>query len=91
MSIFMHKYFIIFQHLRGKDMAKNFRLNDKEEEILYRSNLTVNRELIRLGKAPITDSKLLHIILEQTLEMGELEVTRDGNIRVLSQNEIGEK
>lgn len=72
-------------------MAKNFRLSDKEEEMLYRSNLAVNRELVRLGKAPITDSKLMHIIVEQTLIYGEVEVTRDGGIRILSQNETGNK
>lgn len=69
-------------------MAKNFRLTDKEEEMLYRSGLAVNRELVRLGKAPMTDSKLMHIILEQTLAYGEIEVTRNGEIRVLSKHEV---
>lgn len=71
-------------------MAKSFRLTDKEEEMLYRTNLTVNRELIRLGKAPINDSKLLHEILNQTLYLGEIEVTRNGQIRVLA-NELNEQ
>lgn len=69
-------------------MAKSFRLTDKEEEMLYRSSLTINRELIKLGKSPITESKLLHAILAQTLETGEIEVTRNGDIRVLSKYEI---
>lgn len=72
-------------------MAKSFRLTDDEEEMLYRSSLSVNRELIKIGKPPITDSKLMHTILEQTLKNGEIEVTRNGEIRILSQNEVGEK
>uniref|UniRef100_A0AAU8B228 Uncharacterized protein n=1 Tax=Dulem virus 62 TaxID=3145773 RepID=A0AAU8B228_9VIRU len=68
-------------------MAKSFRLTDDEEKALYSVNLSVNRELIKIGKAPMTDSKILHIILEQTLKNGEVEVTRNGEIRVLSQSE----
>lgn len=78
---------MICKFRKGKIMAKSFRLTDDEEKALYSVNLSVNRELIKIGKAPMTDSKILHIILEQTLKNGEVEVTRNGEIRVLSQSE----
>lgn len=70
-------------------MAKTFRLTDREEEMLYRTSMNINRELIRIGKSPMNESKILHEILEQTLALGEIEVMRDGQIRVLA-NELAE-
>lgn len=72
-------------------MAKTFRLTDDEQEMLYRTALNLNRELVRIGKMPVRDSEIMHKILEQTLKFGELEVTRSGEIRILSQNEVQEK
>lgn len=63
---------------------KTFKLTAQEEEALYRSSISLNRELVRLGAMPLPESKILHEILKQTLLMGEIEVTRDGNIRVLA-------
>lgn len=63
---------------------KTFKLNKVEEEALHRSSLTLNRELVRLGQMPMPESKILHEILQQTLILGEIEITRDGKIRVLA-------
>uniref|UniRef100_A0AAU8B2L8 Uncharacterized protein n=1 Tax=Dulem virus 63 TaxID=3145774 RepID=A0AAU8B2L8_9VIRU len=68
---------------------QNLRLTKEESEILYRTTININRELVRLGKMPLKDSELLHKIIEQTLKLGEIEVTRDGQIRVLA-NELNE-
>lgn len=65
-------------------MVKNVRLTANEQENLYRTTVTLNRELVRLGKMPIKESELVHQILEQTLNMGEIELTRDGQVRVLA-------
>lgn len=69
-------------------MPKSFRLTDDEQETLFRTAVNLNRELVRIGKMPLKESEILHKILEQTLKFGEIEVTRDGYIRVLSQNEV---
>lgn len=63
---------------------KTFKLNSTEEEALKRSSISLNRELVRLGQIPMPESKILHEILQQTLVLGEIEVTRDGQIRVLA-------
>lgn len=68
---------------------KTFKLNSAEEEALHRSSISLNRELVRLGQIPMPESKILHEILQQTLVLGEIEVTRDGKIRVLA-NELTE-
>lgn len=68
-------------------MVKTFRLTAIEEENLYRTAVSINRELVRIGKMPIKDSELLHKILEQTLSLGEIEVTRSGEIRVLANDQ----
>lgn len=68
---------------------KTFKLNAHEEEALHRSSISLNRELVRLGHIPMPESKILHEILQQTLVLGEIEVTRDGKIRVLA-NEMKE-
>lgn len=65
---------------------KTFKLNSAEEA-LHRSSISLNRELVRLGQIPMPESKILHEILQQTLVLGEIEVTRDGKIRVLA-NEL---
>lgn len=65
-------------------MAQSFRLNTEEQELLFRTAVTINRELVRIGKMPMKESEILHKILEQTLKLGELEVTREGQIRVLA-------
>lgn len=70
---------------------QSFKLNKEEEEALYRASISLNREMVRIGKIPLTESKIMHKILRQTLMLGEIEVTRNGEIRVLSQSEINKK
>lgn len=71
-------------------MAKNVRLSESEQEMLFRTSVNVNRELVRIGARPLRESEIVHKILEQTLKYGEIEVTRDGQIRVIA-NELNEK
>ncbi|STZ13564.1 Uncharacterised protein [Moraxella caviae] len=63
---------------------QSFKLNKAEEEALYKKSIALNVELIKTGELPMTESKIMHEILKQTLIMGELELTRNGEIRVLS-------
>lgn len=72
-------------------MVKTVRLTESEQELLFRTAVNLNRELVRIGKMPVKESEIVHRILEQTLKMGELEVTRNGEIRVLSKYEAMER
>lgn len=70
---------------------KTFKLNAHEEEALKRYSISINRELVRLGYVPMPESKILHEILQQCVVFGEIEVTRDGKIRVLANELIESK
>lgn len=72
-------------------MVKTVRLTKNEQELLFRTAVNLNRELVRIGKMPVKESELVHKILEQTLKLGELEITRSGEIRVLSRYEAMER
>lgn len=72
-------------------MAKMFRLNDTEEKSLTEISLKVNRELIKMGKMPMKDTEICHLIIEQTLINGEIEVKRDGSLRVISHEFLKDK
>lgn len=39
-----------------------------------------------MGKMPLTESKIMHEIINQTLILGELELKTNGNIRVIVNN-----
>lgn len=64
--------------------AKTFRLNEVETKALIETCLRVNRELVKMGKMPLKDTEVCHQIIEQTLVNGEIEVKRDGTLRVIS-------
>ncbi|HDS1307572.1 TPA: hypothetical protein QEK28_004507 [Stenotrophomonas maltophilia] len=53
-------------------MAITVRLNDKEQELLRKKCVELNKALINKGLMPIKDSELVHIILDQCIEAAEL-------------------
>ena len=65
-------------------MAKTVRLNDQEEKALVDACLRINRELVRMGKMPLKDTELFHKILELTIVKGEIELSRDGDIKLIT-------
>lgn len=67
-----------------KIKAKTFRLNEKESQALVDTCLKINRELVKMGKMPLKDTEVCHKIMEQTLINGEIEVMRNGDIRVIA-------
>lgn len=70
---------------------QSFKLTKTEEEALFKKSVVINTELIKLGELPMTESKIMHEILKQTLLLGDIEVTRNGEIRILSKNETQDK
>lgn len=70
---------------------QSFKLTKTEEEALFKKSVAINTELIKLGELPMTKSKIMHEVLRQTLLLGDIEVTRNGEIRILSKNETQDK
>lgn len=48
-------------------MPMTVRLSDKEQELLRQKAVEINKNLISKGMQPLTDSKLVHAILEQAI------------------------
>ena len=67
-------------------MAKTFRFTDQEENALNEIALRINRELVKMGKKPLRDTELFHEIINKTLIEGSIEVSRDGEIKVISKD-----
>ncbi len=68
-------------------MAKTVRLTNEEEKALNDVALELNRELVKMGKMPLRDTEIFHEVIEQTLMRGIVEVTRNGDIRILGEKE----
>ena len=65
-------------------MAKTVRLNNQEEERLTKACLKINRELVKMGKIPLKDTEIFHEIMKIALIRGDLEVKRNGEIKIIS-------
>lgn len=63
-------------------MAKTFRFTDEEEQVMNKVSLRVNRELVKAGQKPLRDTEIFHEIIRQTLIEGQIEVSRDGSLKV---------
>ena len=63
-------------------MAKTFRFTDEEEQALVKTALEINRDLVKMGKMPLRDTEIFHEIIKQALIEGNIEISRDGTIKV---------
>jgi len=54
------------------DMVQSVRLNDQEQEMLRKKAVELNKVLIQKGQQPLRDSELVHILIEQGLELIEI-------------------
>jgi hypothetical protein len=61
-------------------MPMTVRLNDDEQDLIRKKAVEINRLLIQKGKQPIRDSSVVHIIIEQAIDL--LEVTASGDVRI---------
>lgn len=61
-------------------MVKSVRLNEREQEMLRKKAVELNKLLIQKGQQPIRDSELVHVLIEQGIEL--IEITNSGNIVV---------
>lgn len=53
-------------------MVQSVRLNDQEQEMLRKKAVELNKVLIQKGQQPLRDSELVHILIEQGLELIEI-------------------
>ncbi|MDA0698062.1 MAG: hypothetical protein O2793_16900 [Proteobacteria bacterium] len=64
-------------------MAITVRMNDKEQELLRKKCIELNKQLINRNLMPIKESELVHIILEQCIS--NVQVTASGNLKVVEE------
>ena len=46
----------------------NLRINDTEKELIRKVSIDTNRKLVNLGKMPLKESELVHLILQKALK-----------------------
>jgi hypothetical protein len=63
-------------------MAITVRMNDKEQELLRKKCIELNKQLINRNLMPIKESELVHI-LEQCIS--NVQVTTSGNLKVVEE------
>tara|TARA_B100000809_G_C14933023_1_gene457577 strand:+ start:433 stop:633 length:201 start_codon:yes stop_codon:yes gene_type:complete len=64
-------------------MAKTVRLSDTEEAKLIKVCLKINRELVKMGKMPLKDTEIFHEIMKIALINGEIEISRNGEVKII--------
>ncbi|WEI14192.1 hypothetical protein PX668_01560 [Acinetobacter soli] len=53
-------------------MVQSVRLNEHEQELLRKKAVELNKVLILRGQQPLRDSELVHILIEEGLELIEV-------------------
>lgn len=54
------------------DMVQSVRLNEQEQEALRKKAVELNKVLIQKGQQPLRDSELVHILIEEGLDLIEV-------------------
>lgn len=62
-------------------MVKSVRITDDEQEKLRRTAVELNKVLIQKGQQPLRDSELVHILINEGLEI--LEVSNSGKVKII--------
>ena len=66
----------------GFNYMKTLRIKDKQEEQIRQLAIGFNKKLVQMGKQPLRDSELTHILLDAALDKAVLtengEVTLNG-------------
>lgn len=68
----LHVSFSTNMHLDILEMVQSVRLNDQEQEMLRKKAVELNKILIQKGQQPLRDSELVHILIEQGLDLVEV-------------------
>lgn len=62
-------------------MVQSVRINEQEQEMLRKKAVELNKVLIQKGEQPLRDSELIHILVEEGLEL--LEVSNSGAVKII--------
>lgn len=62
----------------GSDMPTNIRLTKKEQEVLGKKAIKINKLLVGMEMKPMSESELIHKILEKSLT--NVEINKRGEI-----------
>lgn len=54
------------------EMVQSVRLNEQEQELLRKKAVELNKVLIQKGQQPLRDSELVHILIEEGLDLIEV-------------------
>ena len=68
----LHVSFSTIMHLDIFEMVQSVRLNDQEQELLRKKAVELNKVLIQKGQQPLRDSELVHILIEEGLDLIEV-------------------
>ena len=66
-----------------RSMVKSVRINDEEQELLRKKAVELNKVLIQKGQQPLRDSEIVHILIDEGLEL--LEVGNSGQVKIIKQ------
>lgn len=61
-------------------MVQSVRLNDIEQEKLRKKAVELNKALIQKGQQPVRDSELVHILIEEAIEL--IEINNSGKLTI---------
>lgn len=61
-------------------MAQSVRLNDAEQEKLRKKAVELNKALINKGLQPIRDSELVHILIDEGIDL--IEISNSGKLKI---------
>ncbi|WP_347473217.1 hypothetical protein ABEF86_07975 [Acinetobacter thermotolerans] len=61
-------------------MVQSVRLNEKEQELLRKKAVELNKALILKGQQPIRDSELVHILIEEGINL--VEINNSGKLTI---------
>lgn len=59
---------------------KSLRIKEEQEESIRRLAINVNKKLIQLGREPLKDSELAHILLNEAIKRAH--IGEDGEITI---------
>jgi hypothetical protein len=77
----IHVSFSTSKHRYGKcKMVQSVRLNDVELEKLRKKAVELNKALIQKGQQPIRDSELVHILIEEGIDL--IEINNSGKLTI---------
>lgn len=74
---------IIFHIVQNgmNEMVKSVRIKDEEQEMLRKKAVELNKILIQKGQQPLRDSEIIHILIDEGLEL--LEVSNSGTVKII--------